>query len=265
MADPDVERVERLHRVELVGGDVALAQRRHAEVDDAVLERGAAEAAGERLHRPARYQVRRSALDRVTPESAGTTLRSVAFVAMRFEATPLAGAWSSSSSRTSTNGCFARTFCDREFADHGLPTTFPQCNLSRNTHAGTLRGMHFNIARARRVEARALRARGDLRRDRRPAAGLADASGSGSAVELSADDGRALFVPAGFAHGFLTLVDDTDVDYQMGEFYEPEAARGLRWNDPAFGIDWPREPAVMSRATPSYPDFDPAVLDWRDD
>ena len=71
----------------------------------------------------------------------------------------------------------------------------------------------------------------------------------------------ALFVPAGFAHGFLTLSDDTDVYYHMGEFYRPDAARGLRWDDPALAIDWPVEPAVISERDAAYPDFDPATFD----
>jgi dTDP-4-dehydrorhamnose 3,5-epimerase len=80
-------------------------------------------------------------------------------------------------------------------------------------------------------------------------------------LELTADSGRALFVPEGFAHGFLTLVDGSDVFYQMSEFYRPEGARGLRWNDPRFGIAWPRPPASMAERDASYPDFDPATFD----
>lgn len=180
---------------------------------------------------------------------------------MRFVATPLTGAWIVElEPNLDDRGFFARTFCAREFADHGLPTTFPQSNLSRNTRAGTLRGMHFNVARA--AESKLIRcARGavhDVIVDIRP--------GSPTycqwfAAELDAVVGRALFVPAGFAHGFLTLVDDTDVEYQMGAFYTPDAARGVRWNDPGFGITWPREPVVISPRDASYADFEPSVLD----
>ncbi len=180
---------------------------------------------------------------------------------MRFEETPLAGAWIVDiEPHRDDRGLFARTFCAQEFADHGLPSTFPQSNLSRNTHAGTLRGMHFNTTRA--AESKLVRCtRGaihDVLIDLR--------AGSPTyrqwfAVELNAVDGRALFVAEGFAHGFLTLVDDTDVEYQMGAFYTPEAARGVRWNDPLFGVEWPREPVVISPRDASYPDFDPSVLD----
>ena len=80
-------------------------------------------------------------------------------------------------------------------------------------------------------------------------------------VELSAATGRALFVPEGFAHGFVTLADDTDVHYHMGRFYEGAAARGFRWDDPRFGIRWPLSPAVLSDRDATYPDFDPATFD----
>jgi dTDP-4-dehydrorhamnose 3,5-epimerase len=180
---------------------------------------------------------------------------------MRFETAPLRGAWIIDLDRhVDERGFFARTFCAREFAEHGLPATFPQSNLSRNARAGTLRGMHFNTAA--QVESKIVRcARGaihdviiDLRAD-------SSTYRRWFAVELTADSGRALFVPEGFAHGFVTLVDDTDVEYQMGAFYAPEAARGLRWDDPAIGVEWPRPPTVISSRDATYPDFDPAVLD----
>jgi dTDP-4-dehydrorhamnose 3,5-epimerase len=179
---------------------------------------------------------------------------------MRFEATPLAGAWVIElEPHADERGFFARTFCAREFADHGLPTTFPQSNLSRNATAGTLRGMHFNTAA--HAESKVVRCvQGaihdviiDLRAD-------SATYRQWFAVELTAASGRSLFVPEGLAHGFLTLVDETDVEYQMGAFYAPEAARGLRWDDPAIGVEWPREPVVMSPRDATYPDFDPAVL-----
>jgi dTDP-4-dehydrorhamnose 3,5-epimerase len=180
---------------------------------------------------------------------------------MRFEPTPLAGAWIIDLElHADERGFFARTFCAREFADRGLPTTFPQSNLSRNATAGTLRGMHFNTAA--HAESKVVRCTQgaihdviiDLRAD-------SQTYRQWFAVELTAVSGRALFVPEGFAHGFLTLVDETDVEYQMGAFYAPEAARGLRWDDPAIGVEWPREPMVMSPRDATYPDFDPAVLD----
>lgn len=157
-------------------------------------------------------------------------------------------------------GFFARTFCEREFEAHGLPARFPQCNLSRNDHVGTLRGMHFNVPPYQ--EAKLVRCvRGaiyDVIIDLRPASPTYT---RWVAVELSADDGRALYVPPGFAHGFLTLVDATDVFYHMGAFFQPAAARGLRYDDAAFSVRWPREVAVISERDATYPDFD---LDaWR--
>lgn len=157
-------------------------------------------------------------------------------------------------------GFFARTFCEREFEAQGLPTRFPQCNLSRNDRAGTLRGMHFNAPP--HEEAKLVRCvRGaiyDVIIDLRPESPTyADWVG----VELGADDGRALYVPAGFAHGFLTLADDTDVFYHMGALFQPDAARGLRCDDPAFAVRWPREVAVISERDATYPDFD--LEAWR--
>jgi dTDP-4-dehydrorhamnose 3,5-epimerase len=178
-----------------------------------------------------------------------------------FEETNLAGAWVIDlEPRADERGFFARAYCEREFKEHGLPTHFPQCNLSRNKKAGTLRGMHYNAAPD--SEAKLIRcATGafyDVIVDLR--------AGSPTrlqwiGVELSAENGRALFVPTGFAHGFITLADDTDVFYMMGEFYKPNAARGLRWNDPRLGIRWPREPSTVAERDATYPDYDPATFD----
>jgi dTDP-4-dehydrorhamnose 3,5-epimerase len=157
-------------------------------------------------------------------------------------------------------GAFARTFCETEFAEAGLPTQFPQCNISINDRAGTLRGMHFNVAP--HGESKLVRCvRGaihDVVVDLRP--------GSRTrfrhvAVELSALNRRALFVPADFAHGFVTLEDRTDVYYHMGAVYVPNAARGLRWDDEALGISWPITPTVMSTADATYRDVDIATFD----
>jgi dTDP-4-dehydrorhamnose 3,5-epimerase len=151
-------------------------------------------------------------------------------------------------------GFFARTFCEREFAAHDLPTRFPQCNLSRNRRAGTLRGMHYAAAPHR--EAKLVRCTSGAIHDV-----IVDLrSGSPTrfewiGVELSAETGRALYVPEGFAHGFLTLTDDVDVFYHMGEFFHADGARGFRWNDPTFKIDWPSAPAVISERDAAYPDF----------
>ena len=162
--------------------------------------------------------------------------------------------------RDDERGFFARTYCDREFAAHGLPTGWPQSNLSRNARAGTLRGMHFNAPPDE--EAKVVRcvsgAIWDAIVDLRP--------GSPTflrwfGAELSAEEGNALYVPAGFGHGFLTLRDATDVFYQMGAFYKADAARGMRWNDPRVGITWPVTPVTMSDRDRTYPDLDVAALE----
>lgn len=154
-------------------------------------------------------------------------------------------------------GFFARTLCAREFEARGLPQHFPQCNLSRNSRAGTLRGMHFNLPP--HEEGKLVRCvRGaiydvivDLRRD-------SSTHLKWVGAELDADAGRAIFVPRGFAHGFVTLVDDTDVFYHMDAFYQSNVASGFRYDDPLFAIRWPRSPGVISERDAKYPDFDPA-------
>ncbi|HEX4473642.1 MAG TPA: dTDP-4-dehydrorhamnose 3,5-epimerase [Polyangiaceae bacterium] len=159
--------------------------------------------------------------------------------------------------RADERGFFARTFCEREFSAQGLPSRFPQENLSRNLRAKTLRGMHFQLAPFR--EAKLVRAVSgaiyDVIVDLRPDSPThLDWFG----VELSAKSGRALFVPESFAHGFITLADDTDVAYLMTEFFRPEGATGMRWNDPLLaGIEWPATPAVIAARDAEYPDFDP--------
>jgi dTDP-4-dehydrorhamnose 3,5-epimerase len=180
---------------------------------------------------------------------------------LKFEATKLAQAFVVDlEPRGNERGFFARTFCEREFEAHGLPTRFPQCNLSRNKHKGTLRGMHYNAAP--HGESKLVRCNSgaiyDVIVDLRPGS---PTRFEWIGVELSAETGRALFVPEGFAHGFVTLADDTDVHYHMGRFYEGAAARGFRWNDPRFGVRWPLAPAVLSERDASYPDFDPATFD----
>lgn len=180
---------------------------------------------------------------------------------MKFEATDLAGAWVIElEPHRDERGFFARTFCEREFAEHALPTHFPQTNLSRNGRAGTLRGMHYQAAPDR--EAKLVRCvRGgiydviiDLRAN-------SPSRHAWIGVELSAQNGRALFVPEGFAHGFITLEDDSDVFYHMSEFHKPDSARGLRWDDPRFDIRWPRTPSVISQRDRDYADFDPTQFD----
>lgn len=185
----------------------------------------------------------------------------VEFVAMLFEETALSGAFIIDlERRVDERGFFARTFCEREFAERGIVSRFPQCNLSYNRHAGTLRGMHYQAAPHR--EAKLVRvvsgAIYDVIVDLRPSS---ETHLKWTGVELSAENGRAFFVPEGFAHGFITLTDEAQIFYHMGELYHPEGARGARWNDPAFGIRWPHEPTSMSDRDATYPDFDPAKFD----
>jgi dTDP-4-dehydrorhamnose 3,5-epimerase len=176
---------------------------------------------------------------------------------MIFQPTRLAGAFVIElEPHADERGFFARSFCERELAGQGLPTRFPQCNISRNTRRGTLRGMHFQAGSD--PEAKLVRCTSGAIHDV-----IVDLRASSPTrfqwigVDLSASTGRALFVPAGFAHGFVTLADDTDVFYHMSDFFRPESARGFRWNDPRLGLRWPIEPTVVAVRDAGYPDFDP--------
>lgn len=156
-------------------------------------------------------------------------------------------------------GAFARTWCRREWEARGLDARLAQCNVSFNKKRGTLRGLHYQAAPY--AEARLVRCtRGavyDVIVDLRPAA---PGFGQWVGVVLSADAGTMLWVPAGFAHGFQTLEDATEVVYQMTEFYVPEAARGLRWDDPRLGILWPPAERTISDRDRSWPDFVPGAV-----
>ena len=180
---------------------------------------------------------------------------------MIFSETPLPGAWIVDvEPAEDERGSFARTYCEREFAKRGLATRFPQCNVSYNRRAGTLRGLHYQAAP--HAEVKLVRCTSgaiadvivDLRRGSPTRLGW-------FALELNAGTRRALYIPEGFAHGFITLEDGTEVSYQMGEFYDPSAARGIRWDDPAIGIGWPRRPAVISTRDAGYPDIRPDELE----
>jgi dTDP-4-dehydrorhamnose 3,5-epimerase len=151
-------------------------------------------------------------------------------------------------------GFFARIWCRREFADNSISTEFVQSSISVTKARGTLRGMHYQAAPYE--EDKFVRCtRGgihDVIIDLRP--------GSQTFLQhmeavLTADNRTMLFVPKGFAHGFLTLQDDTEVTYSMSEYHEPQYARGVRWNDPVFGIEWPNEVRVISDRDRTYPDF----------
>jgi dTDP-4-dehydrorhamnose 3,5-epimerase len=152
-------------------------------------------------------------------------------------------------------GFFARLSCTKTFADAGSPFETVQMNLSRNTHRHSLRGMHYQNAPF--AEAKIVRVvRGamfDVIVDLRPESPTFK---RWEGFTLDADAAEGLVVPEGCAHGFLTLVDDTDVLYQMGRAYVPGHARGVRWDDPAFGIEWPVAPAVIDAKDKAWPGFE---------
>jgi dTDP-4-dehydrorhamnose 3,5-epimerase len=177
---------------------------------------------------------------------------------VRFVETELPGAYLVESERhEDERGFFARTWDRDGFAQHGLASELLQCSISRNTRAGTLRGMHFQTAPHEEVKLVRCTAGAvfdvivDLRRD-------ADTYLRWIGVELSAESANALYIPKGFAHGFQTLVDGAEVFYTMADPYVPEAASGVRWDDPAFGIEWP-DAAVrtMNDRDRSWPDYRP--------
>ncbi len=175
---------------------------------------------------------------------------------MIFAATALPGAFIvEPEPRADERGFFARTFCAREFAAHGLETRIAQCSVSYNPRRATLRGLHYQAAP--HAEVKLVRCtRGeifDVAVDLRPDS---PAFRRHFAIVLSADDRRMLYVPQGCAHGFETLTDDCEVLYQNSEFHVPAAARGVRWDDPAFAIPWPLAPAVISERDRTYPDFE---------
>jgi dTDP-4-dehydrorhamnose 3,5-epimerase len=151
-------------------------------------------------------------------------------------------------------GFFARSYCRNEFAAHGLDPNFVQCNLSFNTRRGTLRGMHYQARPNEEVKLiRCLSgAIYDVIVDLRP---TSPTYKQWIGVELDADNRRMLYSPAGFAHGYLTLADNTEVLYQVSAFYSPESERAVRWNDPAFDIQWPMRPEVISSKDREHPDF----------
>lgn len=178
---------------------------------------------------------------------------------MRFEETPLPGAFVIDlEPREDARGFFARAFCADEFRGHGLETGFVQMNDSLSREPGTLRGMHYQLEPA--AEVKLVRVVGgavwDVVLDLRPDS---PTYGGHFGVELSAGNRRMLYVPRGFAHGFLTLEPETEALYLVSAFYDPARERGIRWNDPAFALEWPREPAVVSDKDRSHPDFDPAT------
>jgi dTDP-4-dehydrorhamnose 3,5-epimerase len=158
-------------------------------------------------------------------------------------------------------GDFARMFCAREFAGHGLVECFVQLNLSRNTKRGTVRGLHFQAAPF--SETKVVRCtRGtvfDVVVDLRPSSATI---GRWVAVELSAMARNAVYVPAGCAHGYQTLLADCEIEYLVTPEYTPSAARGIRWDDPGLAIDWPIKDAVtLSSRDRQLPLFDAGTIE----
>lgn len=156
-------------------------------------------------------------------------------------------------------GFFARTWCKDEFAKRGLNPSLAQTSISFNHKRGTLRGMHYQIAP--HEEARLVRCTIGAIYD--VVIDLRDNSPTFTqwiATELTAANHRALYVPEQFAHGFQTLEKATEVFYQMSEAYAPEHVRGVRWNDPAFSIEWPHDQRIISERDQSYPDFIPKEI-----
>lgn len=147
-------------------------------------------------------------------------------------------------------GFFSRTFCKKDFEKHGLKTDMVQCNISYNKKKGTLRGMHFQEPHP---EAKLVRCtKGaiydviiDLRKN-------SSTLGQWTSVELTDKNGKMLYIPEGVAHGFQALKDDTEVFYQMSEYYYPEFSRGIRWDDEAFGVCWPIKDKIISEKDQQY-------------
>lgn len=174
---------------------------------------------------------------------------------MKFSPTALAGACIIDIEPVpDERGFFARSWCREEFVRHGLNPDLAQCSISFNKKRGTLRGMHYQAKP--HEETKVVRCtRGaiyDVIVDLRPES---PTFRKWIAVELSADNRRMLYIPAGLAHGFQSLTDDTEVFYQISTPYHPESARGVRWDDPAFGIEWPVTERVISDKDRQYPDF----------
>jgi dTDP-4-dehydrorhamnose 3,5-epimerase len=175
---------------------------------------------------------------------------------VKFVQTPISGLYVVELETLSDErGFFARSFCVREFQAHGLESTLAQCNISFNSKAGTLRGLHYQAPP--HEEAKLVHcthgAIYDVAVDIRPDS---PTYLKWYAVELTSDNRRMIFIPRGFAHGFQTLVDVTEVSYLMSEFYHPGSGRGLRWNDPALAIFWPLDSPIMSDKDREYPSLD---------
>ena len=178
---------------------------------------------------------------------------------MKFTETSLKGAFVIELEKLGDDrGFFARYFCAREYEQHGLGHRIIQINNSLSKYRGTLRGMHYQLApKAEDKVVRCIRgALLDVIIDLRPDSPTFKRHFK---IELTAENRSMLYVPKGFAHGFMTLAEDTEALYLVTEFYSPEHERGVRWNDPQFGIDWPMTPVVISDKDRSQADFQPEI------
>jgi dTDP-4-dehydrorhamnose 3,5-epimerase len=179
---------------------------------------------------------------------------------MRFEETKLNGAYLLTLDLIEDGrGFFARSFCQKEFEHHGLNSAIVQCNIAYNKKKGTLRGLHYQIEPYAETKVVFCRKGAiwdvivDLRRD-------SSTFRQWQGFKLSDENHQALYIPQGFAHGCQTLEDDTELFYLMGEAFHPELAKGLYWNDPDLGIDWPIHPPILSskdRGLPKLKDLYP--------
>lgn len=174
---------------------------------------------------------------------------------MRFTKTKLAGTYIIDLVRLEDErGFFGRSWCQREFNENGLNSRLVQCNISFNIKQGTIRGMHYQIHP--HEEAKLVRCtRGaiyDVIIDLRPHSSTFK---NWFAVELTAENRRAFYIPEGIAHGFQTLTNNAEVFYQMSEFHHPNAGMGIRWNDPEFNIEWPIKNIVISEKDNNYPNW----------
>lgn len=176
---------------------------------------------------------------------------------MKFTPTSLEGAYLIElEKRGDDRGFFARAFCRNEFRQHDLPDAFVQVNNSLSAERGTLRGLHYQLAP--KAETKLVRCiRGSLWDVILDLRAESPTFGKWFGAELSAENRRMMLVPKGFAHGFVTLTDDTEAFYFVDEFYAPDLERGVRWNDSRFAIEWPVTPSVISDKDLAHPDFDP--------
>lgn len=157
-------------------------------------------------------------------------------------------------------GFFARTYCRHELEERGLDPTVVQCNVSVNRQRGTVRGMHWQAVPYEEIKLVRCTSGAicDVLLDLRP---TSETFLRHQAIELSRDNRHAVYIPAGIAHGYQALEDETEVFYQMSELYHPEAARGARWDDPAFDITWPLPITLISDRDRTFEDFSPETLE----